>query len=234
LYTGAGEFKNKGTEDEVAVQSMVYSRKQVVRCVRFAFEYVKNLHKDKPWKGLTNEQKEKGYTGKLTLCGKTNVLTYAYDLWERVFNEVAAEYGNIIADYVHVDAICIYMVENPKIFDTIVTGNMFGDIITDLAAVIQGGMGVAPSGNLNPQGLSMFEPVHGTAPAFAGKGVINPVAAVLTAQMMMNYLGETEAASDIENSVRDTIKKMESMQVGKMGYTTSEVGDLITKGISRS
>ncbi|MDA3793170.1 MAG: 3-isopropylmalate dehydrogenase [Elusimicrobia bacterium] len=232
LYTGIGEFKNKGTKDEVAVQSMVYSRRQVERCVRFAFEYIKNMHKANPWKGLTAEEKEKGYIGKLTLCGKTNVLTYAYDLWERVFNKVARDYRSIITNYIHVDAICIYMVENPKIFDGIVTGNMFGDIITDLAAVIQGGMGVAPSGNLNPEGVSMFEPVHGTAPDFAGKGVINPVAAILTAQMMLNHLGEINAAADIEKSVKNTIKRMKSMQVGEMGYTTSEVGDLITEDIS--
>ncbi len=231
LYTGVGEFKDKGTENEVAVQSMVYSRRQVERCVRFAFEYIENLHKEKPWKGLTEKEKEDGYIGKLTLCGKTNVLTYAYDLWERVFNEVAREYDNIITDYSHVDAISIYMVENPKIFDGIVTGNMFGDIITDLAAVIQGGMGVAPSGNLNPEGVSMFEPVHGTAPAFARKGVINPVAAILTAQMMLNQLGQIEAASAIESSVKSTLKKMKSMEVGKMGLATSEVGDLIAKGI---
>ena len=229
LYTGVGEFQKKGTPDEVAVQSMVYSRKQVERCVRFAFDFIKKRHAASPWKGLSPEEKEKGFIGKLTLCGKTNVLTYAYDLWERTFNEVAAEYPDILTDYCHVDAICIYMIESPKRFDGIVTGNMFGDIITDLAAVTQGGMGVAPSGNINPNGVSMFEPVHGTAPSFTGKNIINPVAAILTAQMMLNYLGEKEAAESIESATREVIKKMESMLVGEMGYTTAEIGDMITE-----
>ncbi|PIW63472.1 MAG: 3-isopropylmalate dehydrogenase, partial [Candidatus Omnitrophica bacterium CG12_big_fil_rev_8_21_14_0_65_50_5] len=150
LYTGVGEFKNKGTKDETANQHMLYSYKQVERCVRYAFEYLQKKHKDNPWRGLTDEQKKKGCVGKLTLCGKTNVLTYVFDLWERVFNQVAKEFPSILTDYVHVDAICIYMIEDPKRFDGIVTENMFGDIITDLAATTQGGMGVAPSGNINP------------------------------------------------------------------------------------
>ena len=227
LYTGHGEFRNKGTKDEVAVQSMIYSRHQVERCVRFAFELIKKRHAGKTWRGLTPEERGRGFIGKLTLCGKTNVLTYVYDLWDRIFNEVAQEYPEIMADYCHVDAICIYMVESPERFDGIVTGNMFGDIITDLAAVTQGGMGVAPSGNINPNGVGMFEPVHGTAPSFAGKNVINPVATILTAQMMLNHLGEEAAAQDIEKAVMKVLKRMKSMLVGKMGYSTSEIGNMV-------
>ncbi|MCA9399382.1 MAG: 3-isopropylmalate dehydrogenase, partial [Candidatus Omnitrophica bacterium] len=229
LYTGVGEFQNKGTKDEVAVQSMVYSYKQVERCIRYAFESLKKRHENNPWRGLSDDEMAKGYYAKLTLCGKTNVLTYVFDLWQRVFDEVAKDYPHIIPDYCHVDAICIYMVEDPKRFNGIVTSNMFGDIITDLAAVTQGGMGVAPSGNINPNGVSMFEPVHGTAPAFAGKGVINPVATILTAVLMLNHLGEEAAAQNIENATKDVLKKMKSMLVGQMGYSTSEVGDMVVQ-----
>lgn len=229
LYTGVGEFKEKGTKNEVAIQSMVYSRKQVERCIRYAFEYLVKQHKDNPWKGLSQEELDRGYVAKLTLCGKTNVLTYAYDLWQRTFDDVAKEYPNVVTDYCHVDAICIYMIESPQRFNGIVTGNMFGDIITDLAAVTQGGMGVASSGNINPEGVSMFEPVHGTAPAFAGKGVINPIATILTAGIMLKHLGEEKAANAIEAAVRETIKNMKSMLVEEMGMSTSKVGNSVVK-----
>jgi 3-isopropylmalate dehydrogenase len=231
LYTGVGEFRHKGTPDEVAVQSMIYSRRQVERCVRYAFELICKRHQEQPWGGLAAQDRQRGYIGKLTLCGKTNVLTYVYDLWERVFYEVAKEYPQVLADYCHVDAICIYMVESPQRFDGIVTGNMFGDIITDLAAVTQGGMGVAPSGNIHPAKVSMFEPVHGTAPSFAGKNIVNPIATILTAQMMLNYLGERRAADNIETAVKKTIQKMKSMLVGQMGYSTEEVGDLVVRNL---
>ena len=231
LYTGQGDFKNKGTPDEVATQLMIYSHHQVERCIRFAFEALKKRHTNNPWHGLTKEQLNKGYIAKLTLCGKTNVLTYVFDLWERVFHKIASEYPDILTDYVHVDAACIYMVVSPERYNAIVTENMFGDILTDLAAVTQGGMGVAPSGNINPSSVSMFEPVHGTAPAFAGKNVINPVASILTAFMMLNYLGETKAAANIESAVKKTIKRMKSMLVGKMGYSTTQVGDMVVKNL---
>ena len=234
LYTGVGEFQNKGTQDEVAIQSMVYSYKQVERCVRYAFETVRTRHtKENPWKGLSDDEKKAGFIGKLTLCGKTNVLTYVFDLWERVFHEVAKDYPDVTTDYVHVDAICIYMIENPARFDVVVTSNMFGDIVTDLAAVTQGGMGVAPSGNINPNGLSMFEPVHGTAPQFAGKNVINPIASIATVVMMLDYLGEKEASAAIETAMRSVIKKMKSMLVGQMGYTTTEIGDMVCEELTK-
>ena len=231
LYVGEGEFIKKDTPEEIAIQKMVYSRKQVDRCIRYAFELIKEKQTNSPWKGLTQEEKEKGYIGKLTLCGKTNVLTYAFDLWERAFNEIAKEYPNIITDYVHVDAACIYMIESPQRFNVIVTSNMFGDIITDLAAVTQGGMGVAPSGNINPKGTSMFEPVHGSAPQFTGKGVINPIATIATLQLMLNHLGESEAAANVESAMRTVIKKMKSMLVGEMGYTTSEIGNMVVEAL---
>ncbi len=231
LYVGEGEFQNKGTADEVAIQKMVYSRKQVERCIRYAFEFIKKNHSNNPWRGLTQEEIGKKFIGKLTLCGKTNVLTYAFDLWERAFNEIAKEYPNILTDYVHVDAACIYMIESPQRFNVIVTGNMFGDIITDLAAVTQGGMGVASSGNINPEGTSMFEPVHGSAPQFTGKGVINPIATIATLQLMLDHLGQPEAAANVESAMRKTIQKMESMLVERMGYTTSEVGDMVLEAL---
>ena len=216
LYKGLGEFKNKGTKDEVALQISHNTRKGVERCLRFAFEYTKKRNKDK----------------KLTLCGKTNVLTYAWDLWERAFNEVAKEYSDIKTDYTHVDATCMWMIKNPEWFDVIVTDNMFGDIITDLGAMIQGGMGIAAGGNINPDGISMFEPIGGSAPKYTGKNVINPLAAICAGGMMLEYLGEEKAAGMLEESVmKVTGEKLKSLSAGKMGYSTTEVGDLVAQGL---
>jgi len=227
LYTGMGGVSQKGTAHEVAVQEMVYTRHQVERCVRYAFETVRKRHKAAPWRGLSEDQKKKGFIGKLTLCGKTNVLTFVYDLWQRVLNEVGKEYPDVVTDYVHVDATCIYMIEDPARFDVIVTGNMFGDIITDLAAVTQGGMGVAGSGNINPEGVSMFEPIGGTAPSFTGLNQINPIACITAAHMMLSHLGEDSAALAIETAKIAVIQKMESMLAAKMGYSTTEIGDMV-------
>jgi 3-isopropylmalate dehydrogenase len=156
------------------------------------------------------------------------VLTFAFELWERTFYEVAKEYPDIETDYAHVDAICMWMVKNPEWFDVIVTDNMFGDIITDLGAMIQGGMGIAAGANINPEGISMFEPIGGSAPKYTGKNIINPIAAISAAQIMLETLGETMAASLIEESVirvlRDDLK---DVAAGKMGYSTQEVGDLV-------
>lgn len=231
VYTGAGKVTDKGTDNEIAIQSMIYTRRQVDRIIRYAFDYVSTHHADASWRGLTEQERGKGFIGKVTMCGKTNVLTYVFDLWQRVFEEIAQDYPNILTDYVHVDAMCIYMIEQPERFDVIVTSNMFGDIITDLAAVTQGGMGVAPSANINPGQVSMFEPVHGTAPQFAGKNVINPIAAIATASMMLNYLGEEVAARSVENSMKEIIKRMQSMLVGKMGYGTNEIGAMVAEGL---
>lgn len=217
LYSGAGGCLKKGTPDEVAVQESINTRKGVERCIRYAFEYCRARNKGK----------------KLTLCGKTNVLTYAFDLWERTFFEVAKEYPDITPDYAHVDAITMWMVKNPEWFDVIVTDNMFGDIITDLAAMIQGGMGIAAGGNINPQGVSMFEPIGGSAPKYTGQGIINPIAAISAAQLMLETLGEKKAAQDIEKAVIQVLEKnLKGVAAGKMGYSTSEVGDLVVNYIN--
>ncbi len=229
LYTGIGGFTMKGTDNETAVQSMVYTRKQVERAIRYSFELARKRHsKDAPWHGLKPEDIAAGKTAQLTLCGKTNVLTFVFDLWERTFNEVAAEYPDIKTDYAHVDAITMWMIKNPEWFDVIVTENMFGDIITDLGAMTQGGMGIAAGGNINPTGVSMFEPIGGSAPKYTGMGIINPLAAILAGAMMLDYIGEHKAACAIEKSVAFiTGNKIKSMAAGKMGYSTSEVGDLV-------
>ena len=212
LYAGAGGCLKKGSPDEVAVQESINTRKGVERCIRFAFEYCRTRNKRK----------------KLTLCGKTNVLTYAFDLWERTFYEVAKEYDDIEVDYAHVDAICMWMVKNPEWFDVIVTDNMFGDIITDLAAMIQGGMGIAAGGNINPSGLSMFEPIGGSAPKYTGKNMINPIAAISAGQILLETLGEQTAAGQVENGVIKVLREdIKDLAAGKMGYTTQEVGDLV-------
>jgi 3-isopropylmalate dehydrogenase len=223
-YTGTGGVTMKGTLHEVAVQSGVYTRFQVDRCLKYAFEYAKKYGKKSRGAGPENT---------LALCGKTNVLTYLYDLWERAFHEMGQkEYPDIRRDYYHVDATCMWMVKNPEWFDVIVTGNMFGDIITDLGAITQGGMGIAAGGNINPEGVSMFEPIGGSAPKYTGKGVINPLAAICAAQMMLETLGEEKAAKKIEEAVKYvTANKMKSMAAGKMGYSTSQVGDLVAEQI---
>ncbi len=222
LYTGTGGFTMKGTPHEVAVQSAVYNRHQVDRCLKYAFDYAKKHGKKSRGVGKENT---------LALCGKTNVLTYVYDLWERAFNEMGdKEYADIRRDYYHVDATCMWMVKNPEWFDVIVTGNMFGDIITDLGAITQGGMGIAAGGNINPEGVSMFEPIGGSAPKYTGQGVINPLAAVCSMQMMLETLGEDKAAEEIEAAVKFvTGEKLESMAAGRMGYNTSQVGDLVAE-----
>ena len=214
LYKGMGEFKDKMTPHEVAIQISYNTRRGIERCLRYAFEY-------------TRENRPKK---KLTLCGKTNVLTYAFDLWERTFYEVAKEYPDVKTDYAHVDATTMWFVKNPEWFDVIVTDNMFGDIITDLGAMIQGGMGIAAGGNINPQGTSMFEPIGGSAPKYAGKNVINPLAAICALAMLLEELGESAAACLIEESVKKVLTtKLKSLAAGQMGYSTSEVGDWVVK-----
>jgi len=185
LYSGGGGFVYKGTPHEVAIQQMVNTRHGVERCLRYAFEYCRRRNKHK----------------KLTLCAKTNVLTYAHDLWWRAFNEVGEEYPDIRRDYAHVDATCMWMVKNPEWFDVIVTCNMFGDIITDLGAMIQGGLGIAAGGNINPQGVSMFEHIGGSAPKYTGQGKINPLAAICAVSMMLKELGLERAGERVEKAV---------------------------------
>jgi 3-isopropylmalate dehydrogenase len=219
LYAGSGGILRKGTLHEVAVQESINTRMGVERCLRFAFDYCRRRNQRK----------------KLTLCGKTNVLTYAFDLWQRVFNLIAEEYTDITTDYAHVDATCMWMVKNPEWFDVIVTDNMFGDIITDLGAMIQGGMGIAAGGNINPEGVSMFEPIGGSAPKYTGKNIINPMAAIGAAQMMLEHLGEVSAAGRMEAAIRKVVvEDLKSLSAGHMGYSTSEVGDLVADHIGKS
>jgi len=217
LYAGAGGFLRRGTPQEVAIQTSVNTRFGVERCLRFAFDLCRHRNRKKT----------------LTLCGKTNVLTYAFDLWERAFHEIGErDYPDVKREYAHVDAICMWMVKNPEWFDVIVTDNMFGDIITDLGAIIQGGMGIAAGGNINPHGVSMFEPIGGSAPKYTGQGVINPLAAICAAAMMFRTLGEKAVADDIESAVKQvTATRLKSLAAGRMGYSTSEVGDLVVAAL---
>ena len=214
LYAGAGGYIHYGTESEVATQESINTYKAIHRCILYAFEFAKN-----------NNRK------KITLCAKTNVLTYAHDLWERIFYDVAKDYPEIETDYGHVDAVCMWMVKNPEWFDVIVTDNMFGDIITDLGAMIQGGMGIAAGGNINPEGVSMFEPIGGSAPKYTGQNVINPLACIAAASMMVTQLGEAEYGKDIENAIIETAQNLDSLSAGKMGLSTSEVGDAVLDSI---
>jgi 3-isopropylmalate dehydrogenase len=214
LYGGAGGFHRKGTPHEVAVQESINTRHGVELIVRYAFEYARRPDRRK----------------KLTLVHKTNVLTYAGDLYQRVVDELAREFADVETDYVHVDAACIFFLAEPSRFDVIVTDNMFGDIITDLGAMIQGGMGLAAGGNINPEGVSMFEPIGGSAPRHTGTGAINPLAAIGALQMLLENLGEAEAAGRVDAGIRFACSKLPSMRAGEMGYTTSEVGDLVVEG----
>jgi len=217
FYAGSGGYFKKDTPDEIAIQESINTRKGIERLLRYAFETTR----------------ARGRRKKLTLCGKTNVLTYAWGLWMRTFQDLAKEYPDVSTDYAHVDAICMWFIKNPEWFDVIATDNMFGDIITDLGAMIQGGMGIAAGGNINPEGVSMFEPIGGSAPKYTGKNVINPLAGILAGSLMLETLGQESAAKSIENAViKALVNNVNSLEAGKMGYSTSEMGDLIAKYIS--
>jgi len=220
LYTGMGGVQYKDTPHEVATQVMCNTRHGVERALRYAFELCRRR----------NDRK------RLTLVAKTNVLTYAHDLWWRAFQDVGAEYDDIERDYNHVDACCMWFVKNPEYYDTLVVCNMFGDIITDLGAMIQGGMGVAAGGNINPDGVSMFEPIGGSAPKYTGQNVINPVAAIAALAMLLRETGNNtgdarlvEAGQRVENAIMAVTPKMKTQSAGRMGYSTTEVGDLIAE-----
>jgi len=218
MYCGVGGFLKKGTPDEVATQVAVYTRKGCERCIRWAFDLTRKRNKKK----------------RLTLVAKTNVLTFGHDLWWRTFQEVAKEYPDIQPDYNHVDACCMWMVKNPEYYDVIVTTNMFGDIITDLAGILQGGMGVAAGGNINPEpgGVSMFEPMGGSAPKYTGKHVINPIATISAAAMLLEQSGCEKAGARVMQAIQIvTGTKMKSQAAGKMGYSTQEVGDLVVQNL---
>ena len=217
LYCGIGGSMHKGTDMEVATQVMLYTRKGVERCIRYAYDLTR----------------KKGREKKLTLVDKANVLTYGHELWGRVFAEVGEEYPDVKQDHAYVDACCMWFVKNPEWFDVIVTCNMFGDIITDLGAMIQGGMGVAASGNINPEGVSMFEPIHGSAPKYTGMNVINPLAAICAAGMMAEYIGEPKAGDLIDQAVSNTLGagKIPDLSV-KSGLKTDQIGDMIAQAVA--
>ena len=219
LYGGMGGLQYKDTPNEVATQIMCNTRFGVERCLRYAFRFCRNRDDKK----------------QLTLVHKTNVLTSVGDMWFRIFNELGeSEFPDVQCDYNHVDACCMWMVKNPEYYDTIVTSNMFGDIITDLGAMVQGGMGIAAGGNINPEGLSMFEPIGGSAPKYTGQNKINPLAAIGAVAMMLDELGERATAAKIESAIAHvTGEKLKSMDAGRMGYTTSEVGDLVVDTLAR-
>lgn len=224
LYTGMGGISRANSTDAVATQVMTYTYEQVERCCRYAFEYARKYGKKARGVGDRNT---------LALVGKSNVLTYMYQLWNRVFAEVGEAYPDVERQYFHVDATTLYMVASPEMFDVIVTENMFGDIITDLAAITQGGLGVSSGGNINPQGVSMFEPIGGSAPSWTGKHAINPIAAIGAGAMMLEHLGETEAARAIERAIASVTPKMKSQLANEMGFTTEQIGDMIAAAVTR-
>jgi 3-isopropylmalate dehydrogenase len=223
LYTGIGGVSRAGTRDEVATQTMLYTREQVERCLRFAFDLARRAGRKARGVGPRNT---------LAMVGKSNVLTHVYGLWNRLFAEVGAEYPDVTREYYHVDATCLYMVASPEMFDVIVTENMFGDILTDLAAITQGGLGVAAGGNLHPGGVSMFEPIGGTAPQWTGKNAINPIAAIAAGAMMLEHLGEMAAAEAVQKAIAATTPRMKSQAAGQMGMSTTEVGDAVAGAVA--
>lgn len=230
LYVGAGGFAHKGTPDEVAIQTSVNTRRGVDKVLRYAFELARSRGAERVFPGLSAAERDSGARGRLTLVAKTNVLTYAHDLWDRAFRAMAPEYPEIATDYQHVDACCMRMVQSPEKFDVIVTTNMFGDIVTDLGAVLQGGIGLAASGNLNPDrsAPSMFEPVHGSAPDIAGQGKANPVAAVLSVAMMLDHLELPGSAAKVRAAVGKVLAEPGPRTPDLGGTsTTSELGAAI-------
>ncbi len=237
LYVGAGGFTRKGTAEEVAIQTSINTRAGVERCLRYAFDLARSRGQARPFRGLSPADRDRGLVGLVTMVAKTNVLTFAHDLWMRAFNEVSLDYPDVKTDYNHVDACCMRMVVAPERFDVIATTNMFGDIITDLGAVLQGGMGLAASGNLNPDRTapSMFEPVHGSAPDIAGRGVANPIAALLSLGMMLDHLKETWAAEAIRSAVAKVLASG-SPRTPDLGgsSTTAEVGQAVRRALEET
>jgi 3-isopropylmalate dehydrogenase len=210
-YAGMYGYFKKGTPDEIATQEIIFTRKGVERVIRYAFDLAR----------------ARGKARKLTLIDKANAVR-AMDLWTRTFAEVGAEYPDIAREHNYIDAACMYVVKNPEWFDTVVTSNMFGDIFTDLSAMIQGGMGVAASGNIHPGRISLFEPIHGSAPKYGGKNVANPIATIAAVQMLLDYLGEQRAAGRIESAIATllTSRRVPSLSADS-GLSTTQVGDLV-------
>jgi 3-isopropylmalate dehydrogenase len=217
-YAGMYGYFKKGTPDEIATQEILFTRKGTERVIRYAFELARR----------------RGRRKKLTLVDKANAVR-AMDLWTRTFEEVGREYPDIAREHAYIDAATMWCVKNPEWFDTVVTSNMFGDILTDLAAMIQGGLGVAASGNLHPGRVSLFEPIHGSAPKYAGKNVASPIATVMAVQMMLDYLGEERAAQRIEETVAGLLRSKRIPSLGSdSGLGTSAVGDLVLGELERA
>jgi 3-isopropylmalate dehydrogenase len=215
MYVFVGGNFKKATSDEIAVQEEINTRKGVERIIVAAFEYAKK-----------NNRK------RVTMSDKSNVLTYGHDLWQRTFKQVAARYPDIEANHLYVDVLAMWMALDPTRFDVIVTNNLFGDIITDLGAALQGGLGMAASGNIHPGKVSLFEPVHGSAPQFAGKNISNPVAAILTAAMMVDYLGLSDVAAEIEAAVEKAVRAGETTRDIGGNLSTTEAGQAIRRHLT--
>jgi 3-isopropylmalate dehydrogenase len=222
VYTDAGGVFKQGTPDEMAIQEDINTRKGVERIIRYAFEFCRSRAKI-----------DGSPRSKVLICDKSNAMTHAGGLWQRVFKEVSGEYPQITAQHMYVDAVCLQMVRDPRHFDVIVTNNMFGDIITDLAAALQGGLGMAASGNIHPRKTSMFEPVHGSAPPIAGKNVANPFGAILTAAMMLAHLGMTREAEKIEAAVLEAVRQKKTTEDIGGSLGTREAGEWVAKQASR-
>jgi 3-isopropylmalate dehydrogenase len=217
-YAGMRGFFKKGTADEVATQEIIFTRKGVERVIRYAYELAR----------------KRGGRKKLTLVDKANAVR-AMDLWTRVFEEVGSEYPDVARDHAYIDAATMWCVKNPEWFDTVVTSNMFGDILTDLAAMVQGGMGIAASGNLHPGRVSLFEPIHGSAPKYAGKNVANPLAAIMAVSMMLEYLGESRGAARIEETVASLLRAKTIPSLGSdSGLSTSRIGELVVESLEQA
>ncbi|HKT69903.1 MAG TPA: 3-isopropylmalate dehydrogenase [Terriglobales bacterium] len=219
LYVDVGGVFKQGTPEEIAVQEDVNTRKGVERIIRYAFEYAR-------------QHARPGRQPKLLMTDKANVMTYAHGLWQRVFKEVGKEYSDVQSEHLYVDALCMHMVRDPRQFDVIVTNNMFGDIITDLGAGLQGGLGMAASGNIHPGRTSMFEPVHGSAPPIAGKNTANPMGAILTSSMMLAHLGLTSAAAKIDAAVLEAVRQKKTTQDVGGSLGTREVGEWIAARVA--
>ena len=222
VYTDAGGVFKQNTPDEIAVQEDINTRKGVERIIRYAFEY---CERHKKFDGTPRKQ--------VLMCDKSNAMTHAGGLWQRVFKEVSREFPQITPQHMYVDALCMQMVRDPRHFDVIVTNNLFGDIITDLAAGLQGGLGMAASANIHPGKASMFEPVHGSAPPIAGKNLANPFGAILTAAMMLAHLGLTARASKIEAAVLEAVRQKKTTQDIGGSLGTKEAGEWVANFIGR-
>jgi len=215
VYAGIGGIFKKGTPDEVAIQEMIFTRRGTERVIRYAFDLARR----------------RGGRKKLTLVDKANAVR-AMDLWTRTFEEVGAEYPDVERDHAYVDAAAMYMIRHPEWFDVIVVSNMFGDILTDLGAMLTGGLGIAASGNIHPGQVSLFEPVHGSAPKFAGKGVASPIATILSVGMLLDHVGEAKAAARLEDAVAGLLRsgKIRSLATDS-GTSTAQFGDMVLEAL---